>query len=126
MEESKRQKQVARLIQEELSNSFQKEGLTMINGGMVSIAQVQMTPDLLEARIYLSFYKVTDVDSSLTKILEMTPQLRHQVGNKLRHRLRRIPELVFIKDIISERASKMEDLLNKIRNDEKDAPPKND
>jgi tRNA A37 N6-isopentenylltransferase MiaA len=33
MEESKRQKQVARLIQEEMTAIFQKEGLSIIQGG---------------------------------------------------------------------------------------------
>ena len=54
MEESKRQKQVARLVHDEMNEIFQKEGLTMFEGGMVSIAKVIVTPDLLEARFYLS------------------------------------------------------------------------
>jgi ribosome-binding factor A len=37
MEESKRQKQVARLIQEEITPIFQKHGLNMVQGGIVSI-----------------------------------------------------------------------------------------
>ena len=54
MEESKRQKQVARLVHDEMNEIFQKEGLTMFEGGMVSIAKVIVTPDLLEARFFLN------------------------------------------------------------------------
>ena len=60
MEESKRQKQVAQLIASELSTVFMREQINIIEGGMVSISKVQITPDLLEARIYLSFYNIQD------------------------------------------------------------------
>ncbi|HET8574034.1 MAG TPA: 30S ribosome-binding factor RbfA [Edaphocola sp.] len=115
MEESKRQKQVARLIQEEMTLIFQKEGLNMVDGGMLSIAQVQVTPDLLEARFFLSFFNVQDADALLAKVIEQTPELRHQLGNKLRHQLRRIPELQFFKDDTLDHAFKMEALLKKIK-----------
>ena len=49
MEENKRQKQVGKLIMEELSDIFQREGMNIVDGGMVSISKVMITPDLLEA-----------------------------------------------------------------------------
>ncbi len=58
MKEGKRQKQVSALLLEELNKIFQKLGLNMIQGGMVSISSVKITPDLFEARIYLSFYQI--------------------------------------------------------------------
>jgi ribosome-binding factor A len=56
MEEGKRQKQIAGLLNEEMNNIFQRLGLNMIGGGLVSISSVKITPDLLEARFYLSFF----------------------------------------------------------------------
>ena len=56
MEESKRQKQIAGVIQEEMNDIFLRFGINMMGGGMVSISQVKITPDLLEARIYLSLF----------------------------------------------------------------------
>jgi len=67
MEESKRQKQVAGVIQEEMNDIFLRMGLNMINGGMVSIAAVKVTPDLLEARFYLSLFQVKDAEAVLAK-----------------------------------------------------------
>ncbi len=64
MQEGKRQKQVGSLLNEELNSIFQRLGLTMIDGGMVSISSVKITPDLLEARIYLSF-QVKDAKAAL-------------------------------------------------------------
>ena len=47
MEETKRQKQVAALLNEELSDIFRRLGLNVIHNGMISIASVKVTPDLL-------------------------------------------------------------------------------
>jgi ribosome-binding factor A len=60
MEEGKRQKQIAGLIQQEINTIFQRLGLGFIDGGMVSISSVKVTPDLLEARIYLSVFNAKD------------------------------------------------------------------
>ena len=68
MEEGKRQKQIAGLLNEEMNIIFQRLGLNMIDGGMVSISSVKVTPDLLEARFYLSFFKVADVAAAVKKI----------------------------------------------------------
>ena len=42
----------------------------MIDGGMVSISSVKITPDLFEARIYLSLFQVKDVKTTMKKIEE--------------------------------------------------------
>ena len=68
MEEGKRQKQVAAVVSEELNDIFRRLNLNMIDGGMVSISAVKLTPDLLEARIYVSMYKVQDENAALKKI----------------------------------------------------------
>ena len=58
MQENKRQKQVGALLLQELSDIFQRLGLSMIDGGLVSLTAVKVTPDLLEARVYLSLFHV--------------------------------------------------------------------
>ncbi len=57
MLEGKRQKQVAAVLEKELNDIFQRLGISMIDGGMVSISSVKITPDLFDARIYLSFLR---------------------------------------------------------------------
>ncbi|HEY0297659.1 MAG TPA: ribosome-binding factor A, partial [Arachidicoccus sp.] len=64
MEEGKRQRQVSNVIKEEVNQIFRHLGLNMIGGGMVSISDVKVTPDLLEARIYLSFFQVKDNEAA--------------------------------------------------------------
>ena len=68
MEEGKRQKQVAAVLQDEFNDIMRRLGLSMIGGGMVSISSVKVTPDLLEARIYLSFFQVPDTAAAIKLI----------------------------------------------------------
>lgn len=114
MQESKRQRQVAQLIEEEMAAIFQKEGINIIKGGMVSISKVNVTPDLLEARIYLSFFKIEHPDVLLQEIKARTGPLRGALGNKLRHQLRRIPELQFFLDDTLDHVFKMEEIFKKL------------
>jgi ribosome-binding factor A len=114
MEESKRQKQVGKLILEEMSDIFQREGLNIIDGGMISISQVSVTPDLLEARIYLSFFQVKDPSELLHSIKQRTGELRKLLGQRVRNQLRRIPELQFFTDDTLDQVFKMEELFKKI------------
>ncbi len=65
MTEGKRQKQVASVINQELNNIFLRMGFNMTDGGLVSISSVKITPDLFEARVYLSFFQVKDNEAVL-------------------------------------------------------------
>ena len=84
-EESKRQKQVGKLIQTELSDIFQRAGMSMSGGGMVSVSKVSMTPDLMEARIFLSFFQVKTPEELLKEFKTRTAEWRG------RRRWRRLP-----------------------------------
>ena len=119
MQESKRQKQVAGLLNEEMNTIFQKLGLNMINGGMVSISDVKVTPDLLEARFYLSFFQVNDTDVALKKIEDRHHEIKKELAASVRHQLRNIPVLKFFPDDTLDHVFRMEELFKKI-NEEKD------
>ena len=114
MQEGKRQKQVGGLIQEELNNIFQRMGLNMINGGMVSISSVKITPDLLEARVYLSFFQVSDPQAALAMIEDKGWEIKKELGNRVRQQLRRIPEIKYFRDETLDHVFKMEELFKKI------------
>jgi ribosome-binding factor A len=119
MEEGKRQKQIAGLLNEELNTIFQRLGLSMIDGGMVSISSVKVTPDLLEARIYLSFFQVKDVKDALRRIEERHHDIKKELAAKVRHQLRSIPVLKFFKDDTLDHVFKMEELFRKIEEEKK-------
>ena len=119
MEESKRQKQVGKLIQQEMSSIFQREGINVINGGMVSISKVGITPDLMEARIYLSLFQIKSPDELMKDIRERTGELRNQLGQRVKNQLRRVPELQFFVDDTVDYVFKMEEVFKKIKDEEK-------
>ena len=115
MEEGKRQKQIAGLLNEELNQIFQRLGLTMIDGGMVSISSVKVTPDLLEARIYLSLFKVNDSKAVMQKFTDRSWEIKKELTARISKQLRRMPVLTFYHDDTLDQAFKMEQLLNSIK-----------
>ena len=120
MEESKRQKQVGKLILEEMSDIFQRGGINIIKGGMVSISKVSVTPDLLEARIYLSFFQIKEQGELLHEIKDRGKEWRKLLGERVRNQLRRVPELQFYSDDTLEHVFKMEQLFKKINSERKE------
>lgn len=115
MQEGKRQRQVAGVIQAELNDIFLRLGLNMIDEGMVSISSVKVTPDLLEARIYLSFFKVKDAKSTLKKIEDRAWEIKKELAERVKHQLRRIPVLQFYLDDTLDHVFKMEELFKQIK-----------
>ena len=122
MEEGKRQKQIAGLLNGELNTIFQRLGLNMIDGGMISISSVRVTPDLLEARIYLSFFQVKDVKAALQRIEDRHHEIKKELAAKVRHQLRSIPVLKFFQDDTLDHVFKMEEIFKKIEENKKEQP----
>ncbi len=120
MIEGKRQKQVAGIINHELNDIFLRMGLTMADGGMVSISSVKITPDLFQGRVYLSFFQVKNNEAALEKINERYKEIRKELGNRVRHQLRSIPELTFYIDDTLDYVFKMEEILKKVREEKPD------
>jgi ribosome-binding factor A len=118
MQEGKRQKQVGGLIQEEINAIFQRVGLTIVDGAMVSISSVKITPDLLEARIYLSIFNAPDPKVILKKVEERAWEIKKELAARVKHQLRRIPELRFYLDDTLDHVFKMEELFKQIKKDE--------
>ena len=114
MEESKRQKQVAGLIQQEMSDIFQREGLNIHHNSMISISKVKVTPDLMEARIYLSFFQVDDPQAMLAHIKDRDWDLRKQLAARIRNQVRKIPVLHYFLDDTLEYVFRMEELLKNL------------
>ena len=124
MQESKRQKQVAALIQEEMTNIFQRLGFNTMDGGLVSISSVKITPDLLETRIYLSLFQVQNPNETLKKIEDRSWEFKKELALRVKNQLRRIPEIKFFIDDTLDHVFKMEELFKQIK--EQDSENKND
>jgi ribosome-binding factor A len=115
MKEGKRQKQVSALLLEEVNKIFQKLGLNMIQGGMVSISSVKITPDLFEARIYLSFYQVPKPAEAMKLIEDRAWEIKRDLVSSIRNQLRTMPQLTYYIDDSLEYVDKMETLFREIK-----------
>ena len=114
MKEGKRQKQVSALLLEEVNKIFQKLGLSMIQGGMVSISSVKITPDLFEARIYLSFYQIPKPQEALKLIEDRAWEIKRDLVTSIRNQLRSMPQLTYYIDDSLDYVDKMENLFREI------------
>lgn len=119
-QETKRQKQVAGLIKEELSVIFQHLGLSMTDGGMISIASVKITPDLFEVRVYLSLFQVMDPMATMKKIEDRSWEIKKELVSRVKNQLRTMPQLTFFQDDTLDYVFKMEEVFKKINEEKKE------
>jgi len=124
MTETIKQKQVAKLIQRALSDVFQQEGKEILNGALVTVSNVRMTPDLLVARAYLSIFNTTMPEEIMEYIRFNSKQIRGIIGKKIKNQVRRIPELEFFKDDTLDEVFRLEALFKDLR--EKQSHPNSD
>lgn len=87
----------------------------MMEGGMVSISSVKITPDLFEARIYLSLFQVKDPEAVLQRFKDLSSEIRGDLGRRMRHQLRSIPQFTFYLDDTLDYVFKMEKILGDIK-----------
>ena len=95
---STRQNKVSRLLQKELGDIFQQEGGSMFSGKMATVTRVDITSDLGKARIFLSIFPTHEKEDFEKTIQDRGSHIRHKLGNRIRHQLRAVPELIFFLD----------------------------
>lgn len=99
MEESHRQKKIAGILQEDLVDVLQgaatKGGM---RGIIISVSKVNVTADLSLAKVYLSIFPNKEAAELLVGIRSNTPLIRHELAQRTRHQLRRMPNLEFFID----------------------------
>jgi ribosome-binding factor A len=93
-------------------------GFNILEGGMISISSVRLTPDLLEARVYLSMFKIADTAGMILRIKERMGEIKKELGNRVGKQLRRVPELSLFLDDTLEYVFKMDELFKKIKEDD--------
>ena len=97
---------------------FQKEGRNYYGNAFVTVTNVRVSPDLGVANIHISVFGVKDSNAVLEQIKKHTKEIRHLLGNSIRHQARIVPELKFFLDDSLDYVEKMErfagwDLLNR-------------
>ena len=110
--ETTRQNKIARLIQKELSEIFLLQTKSM-PGVLVSVSIVRISPDMSYARVYLSVFPSERSEEIVKNINANMKSIRLELGNRVRHQLRIIPELKFFVDDSLDYAEKIDELLKK-------------
>lgn len=110
--ETTRQNKIARLIQKELSDIFLLQTKAM-HGVLVSVSVVRISPDMSYARVYLSVFPSERSQKIVKNINDNMKSIRFELGNRVRHQLRIIPELKFFVDDSLDYAAHIDELLKK-------------
>lgn len=110
--ETTRQNKIARLIQKELSEIFLIQTKAM-NGILVSVSAVRISPDMSIARVYLSVFPSEKSQEIVKNINNNMKSIRYELGTRVRHQLRIIPELKFFVDDSLDYVERIDELLKK-------------
>ena len=110
--ETTRQNKIARLLQKELSDIFLLQTKAM-HGVLVSVSAVRISPDMSIARAYLSIFPSEKAEEMCNNINANMRSIRYELGTRVRHQLRIIPELKFFVDDSLDYAQHIDDLLKK-------------
>lgn len=97
--ESKRQRQVAELIKRNFSMVLQQEGSYVYGPEpLVTVMDVQVSPDLSVGKVYLSIWNTNNKQAVLLQMEEEHQRLKNSLAQRLRRQLRRLPELAYFLD----------------------------
>ena len=110
--ETTRQNKIARLLQKELSDIFEKE-TRRTHGIIVSVSKTRISPDLSVCTSYLSIFPSERAAELLDNINANARPLRYELGTRVRHQLRIIPELRFYIDDSLDYIEHIDSLLKK-------------
>jgi ribosome-binding factor A len=120
--ESKRQQKFAGVIQKDLAEIFQREGMNFLPNTLVTITKVRVTPDLAIARVFLSFFNISNAALALHTIKSHAGEIRFKLGTRIKDQARIVPHLEFFLDDTSEYVERMDKIFSKIN---KESPGKN-
>ena len=95
--ETTRQQKIARLIQKELSDIFQKQ-TAATHGVLITVSACRISPDMSVCRVYLSIFPSERSAEFLKNINANVKSIRYELGKRVRFQLRIIPELRFFLD----------------------------
>ena len=110
--ETTRQNKIARLLQKELSDIFLLQAKAL-RGTLVSVSAVRISPDLSVARAYLSIFPSDKGAEILNNVNANMKSIRYELGTRVRHQLRIIPELKFFLDDSLDYLEHIDELLGK-------------
>lgn len=97
--ETNRQKKIGALLQNDLVDILQgevrKNGVTNL---IISVSKVNVTSDLSIAKVFLSVFPTEKGAELLNAIKTNTPLIKHDLSQRVKNQLRKVPNLLFYID----------------------------
>ncbi len=111
--ETTRQQKIAKQIQKDIADIFQKEGAAIVRGVMITVTAVRVSPDFGYAKVYVSIFPF-DRNAEVMKALEEQNWfIRRALGQRIRNQIKNVPELQFFLDDSLEYIEHIEEALNR-------------
>lgn len=99
MEETSRQRKIASVIQKDMVDVLQRAATEGgLKGVIISVTKVYVTVDLSIAKVYLSIFPNNKAQELLEGIKSNEPLIKHEIAQRTRNQLRRMPEIFFYLD----------------------------
>ncbi|MDT0690429.1 30S ribosome-binding factor RbfA [Salegentibacter sp. F188] len=99
MEETNRQKKIGGVLQKDLAdilqNNLRDAGKT---GILISVSKVKVTTDLSIAKAYLSVFPPKHGNEILEEINAVKPKIKHEMAQRTKNQLRKMPEINYYID----------------------------
>lgn len=97
--ETQRQKKIAGVIQEDIVDILQRAAKDGgLQGTLISVTKVKVTTDLSIAKVYISIFPNKQATELMEGIKSNQPLIKHELAQRTRNQLRRVPELLFYLD----------------------------
>lgn len=99
MQETQRQKKIAGIIQKDMAEVLQRAATDGgLKGTIISVSKVYITTDLSIAKIYVSVFPNDKAQELLSGMKSNEPLIKHELAQRTKNQLRRVPNLIFYLD----------------------------
>ena len=117
---SQRQLRVGELVKQNLGELFirNEAKLPQINSKLITVTEVRMTPDLKTARVYVIPLGGVDTKETVRILTENSHLVRRALSKRLV--IKFLPKLTFVEDNSFEYAEKIEKIIKKNKENDKD------
>ena len=117
---SQRQLRVGELVKQNLGELFLRHEakIPLINSKLITVTEVRMTPDLKTARVYVIPLGGVDTKETVKILTEYSHLVRKALSKRLD--IKFLPKLTFVEDNSFEYAEKIEKIIKKNRDNDKE------
>ncbi len=96
--ETTRQQKIAKQIQKDVAELFQKECAAVVRGALVTVTAVRVSPDFAYAKIYVSVFPFGKNGEIMAALEQNNWLIRRELGRRIKHQLKAVPEIEFFLD----------------------------